>query len=120
MNFLIVSFDVILMGVAATFIIDLWALLLNKCFKIPSLNYAMVGRWLLILIRTGQLKHQNIQLAPIQKYEFSCGWLMHYLIGIFFAILFILLVGTSWLQQPDLYRAMLFEISTVLLSYNPV
>lgn len=45
---------------------------------------------------------------------------MHYLIGIFFAILFILLVGTSWLQQPDLYRAMLFEISTVLLSYNPV
>ena len=42
---------------------------------------------------------------------------MHYLIGIFFAILFILLVGTSWLQQPNLYRAMLFGVSTVLFPF---
>lgn len=32
-------------GIAATLFIDLYAFLLAKVFKIPSLNFCLVGRW---------------------------------------------------------------------------
>ncbi|WP_111860403.1 DUF2938 domain-containing protein [Acinetobacter sp. CFCC 10889] len=117
MNIFIVSFDVIFIGVIATLIIDIYSFLLNKYFKIPSLNYAIVGRWLLIFIKTRQLRHQNIQLAPLQNLEIFIGWMTHYLIGIFFAVLFILIMGMSWLQQPDLCHAILFGMSTTLFPF---
>lgn len=117
MNSFIVIFNLIFMGVGATLLIDLWAFLLAKYFHIPSLNYAIIGRWLLIFIKTGQLKHQNIQGAPKQNLETPVGWILHYAIGILFAVLFILIMGVSWLQQPDLLSAILFGLVTVLFPF---
>jgi hypothetical protein len=36
---------VVFIGVGATIVMDLWALLLRQ-FGIPSLNFAFVGRWI--------------------------------------------------------------------------
>ena len=32
-------------GLGATLVMDIWALFLQRIFKIPSLNYCLVGRW---------------------------------------------------------------------------
>ncbi|MFT5880192.1 MAG: hypothetical protein ACI86X_001319 [Moritella sp.] len=40
-------------GIGATLIMDLWALLQKRLFGIPSLDYALVARWVL-LIPSGQ------------------------------------------------------------------
>ncbi len=45
------------------------------------------------------------------------GWILHYAIGILFAVLFILIMGVSWLQQPDLLSAILFGLVTVLFPF---
>lgn len=38
--------DALLLGAGATAFMDIVALVQNRLFGIPSLNYAMVGRWL--------------------------------------------------------------------------
>ncbi len=52
---------VILIGVGATIVMDLWALLLRQ-FGIPSLNFAFLGRWLCHLPE-GQWIHESIAKA---------------------------------------------------------
>lgn len=46
----------VLIGAGATLVMDLWALLLKRLFGLPSLDYALVGRWLGHLPR-GRLTH---------------------------------------------------------------
>lgn len=36
----------ILLGVGATVLMDLWAVAQKRLFNVPSLDYAMVGRWI--------------------------------------------------------------------------
>ncbi|MFW1859497.1 DUF2938 domain-containing protein [Acinetobacter defluvii] len=117
MNLLIVSFNIIFIGIGATLLIDLCAVLLKKLFNIPTLNYALMGRWILIFLRFGKLKHQNIQQAPLQNFEHAFGWVIHYLIGIIFALCFILMVGITWLSQPNLFPAICFGITTVFFPF---
>ena len=50
-------------GIGATLIMDLWALLQKRLFGIPSLDYALVARWVL-LIPSGQLVHRPIMTTP--------------------------------------------------------
>ncbi|MCD4556480.1 DUF2938 family protein, partial [Burkholderia pseudomallei] len=33
-------------GVGATAVMDAWALVRKRCFGVPPLDYALVGRWL--------------------------------------------------------------------------
>lgn len=103
-------------GVGGTVLMDLWALIQKKLFKIPSLNYAFVGRWML-LMRQGKFFHCTISQAPEQPGETAIGWGAHYLIGIVFSILFILIVGDSWLQSPTFWPALLMGVISVVAPF---
>lgn len=105
---------VIAIGVGATAVLDVWALLLAKVFGISALNFCMVGRWV-SLMRKGQFKHAAIAQAPTQKYECVIGWFIHYVIGIVFSLVFLLLVSSSWLASPSLVPALLFGLATVCM-----
>ncbi len=106
----------ILMGLGATLTFDLWALLLKQTFGIVPSNICLVGRWLRYMPE-GTFTHSNIMSAPPKAAECTIGWLAHYMIGIAFAITFIALVGSSWLQYPTLLPAILFGIVTVLAPF---
>ncbi|WP_304181100.1 DUF2938 domain-containing protein [Pseudoalteromonas prydzensis] len=106
---------VIVMGVGATALLDVWGLLLSK-FAIRSLNYCMVGRWL-SLMRYGQFKHLAINNAAAQQNECAIGWISHYLIGVIFALLFLLLMPSSWLAAPSLAPALLFGLLSVAMPF---
>ena len=106
----------ILIGLGATLTTDLWALFLKHAFKITSPNYCLVGRW----IRTmpeGIFTHSNIASAPQKSAECTLGWIAHYMIGITFAVVFVALVGNSWLQHPTLIPAIVFGVVTVLIPF---
>jgi hypothetical protein len=45
------------------------------------------------------------------------GWIAHYLIGITFAIFFVVLAGNHWLQHPTLMPALIFGVVTVLAPF---
>lgn len=103
-------------GIAATLFIDLYAFLLAKVFKVPSLNFCLVGRWGLRLL-DGKFMHQNIAASPVKHFECVFGWCLHYFIGVLFSFLFILLVGIAWLEQPTLIAACIFGLASVSMPF---
>ncbi|MEZ7276021.1 DUF2938 domain-containing protein [Pseudoalteromonas sp. 68 DY56-GL68] len=103
-------------GIAATLFIDLYAFLLAKVFKVPSLNFCLVGRWGLVLL-DGKFMHQNIAASPVKHFECVFGWCLHYFIGVLFSFLFILLVGIAWLEQPTLIAACIFGLASVSMPF---
>jgi hypothetical protein len=102
----------ILIGAGATLVIDAWAALLRR-FGVPSLNLALLGRWIGHLPR-GQLVHESIAKAPPVRRELLLGWLAHYAIGISFAALLLATFGLDWGRSPTLGPALLVGIGTVV------
>jgi hypothetical protein len=100
-------------GVGATVVLDLWAVLLQRLLRIPSTNWAMVGRWFGHFPR-GRFVHDNIaQASPISG-ERAIGWVAHYAIGIAYAALLLAIWGISWARQPTLLPAL--SLSLVALA----
>lgn len=91
---------------------DAWALLQNRLWRIPRPNWAMPGRWFAHLFK-GKMFHQDIGQAEEFSGELVLGWLFHYGVGVAYGILFLLLVGPSWLQEPDFLSAWIFAIATI-------
>ena len=82
----------VLMGLGATVLIDLWALVLQRLAQVALPNWAMVGRWVMHLPR-GRLFHENIAVAqPVPK-EQQIGWIFHYFVGVVYGVFFALLAG---------------------------
>lgn len=113
MNNLLINIpNIILIGLGATAIMDLWLLLLKKA-GIPGLNFAFLGRWVGHIFR-GQWFHQGIAKAQPIRGELALGWCSHYVTGILFAFLLIAITGPAWLQKPSLLPALLTGMATVI------
>lgn len=101
----------VLIGVGATLVMDGWAALLRQ-LGVPSLNFAMLGRWIGHLPR-GRLMHESIaRAAPIEG-ERWLGWAAHYTIGISFALLLVSTFGPGWVKAPTLAPALFIGLVTV-------
>ena len=103
---------ILLIGAGATLVMDAWALFIKRCFNIPGLNYAMVGRWIGHLPR-GRFIHPNIGKAEPVAAEAAIGWIAHYAIGVVFAALLLRIAGPQWAQHPTFLPALLVGIGTV-------
>ena len=104
--------DALAIGVGATAVMDVWAVALKRFWCIPSLNFAMVGRWLGHLPR-GTVTHANIaQAAPVRD-EAILGWTAHYVIGVLFAAVLLALAGQEWVRQPTFAPALLAGLVSV-------
>ena len=103
-------------GIGATLLMDLWNLFLKRAFGIASLNYCLLGRWLLH-IPGGTFVHANINNAPPKRFECPVGWLAHYTIGIMFALVFVLIVSGDWLVRPTLWPALLYGLATIVFPF---
>ena len=104
--------DALAIGVGATAVMDVWAVALKRFWCIPSLNLAMLGRWLGHLPR-GIFTHVNIaQAAPVRD-EAILGWTAHYVIGVLFAAVLLALAGQEWVRQPTFAPALLAGLVSV-------
>lgn len=100
-----------LIGMGATAVLDAWLLLLQR-LGVPTLNFALIGRWAGHW-RRGTWRHEAIaQAAPVRG-ERLLGWLVHYASGIGFAGLLDAFVGPDWIHQPTLLPALCLGIATV-------
>ena len=100
-------------GLGATLAMDVWNAFLKKGFQIPSLNYCLLGRWLLHMPE-GTFRHASIAAARKKRFECSVGPLAHYTIGVVFAVAFVLLASEGWLERPTLAPVLLYGIATVV------
>ena len=103
---------VVLIGVGATAVMDCWLMLLKR-LKVPTLNFALVGRWIGHAM-SGQWKHEAIARAAPIKGERALGWLIHYGVGIAFAGVLVSTFGMEWARNPSLVPALLVGAGTVV------
>ena len=103
---------IVLVGIGATALMDIWLLLLSR-LGVPTTGFAMVGRWVGHFAR-GEFAHAAISKAAPIPFERGLGWLTHYLIGISFAVLLVALQGIAWLEQPTAVPALVFGALTVV------
>lgn len=99
-------------GSGATLATDGWAFLLRR-LGIPSLDFALLGRWALHLPE-GRFVHESIARATPVRGELLVGWSLHYAIGITFALLLLEVYGLAWGRSPSLVPALVVGIGTVL------
>jgi hypothetical protein len=99
-------------GVGATLLIDLWAMLRAAWFNIPRPNYGLVGRWLMGIMH-GKLRLNTLAAPQASLRELLFGWIAHYVIGVVFATILLVGSGPAWLDQPTLAPAMIVGIGTV-------
>jgi len=98
-------------GIGATAVMDAWLLLLKRK-GVPTMNFALIGRWVGHLAR-GRWFHASIAQASPIRGELALGWLTHYAVGIAFAALTIALYGIDWAMQPRLGPALAVGLATV-------
>ena len=78
----------IVVGVVATAVIDLWALFVKHVLGLPATNWAFVGRWVAHL-PGGRFVHRPISDSEPVANELAIGWLVHYLVGIAYSYLYL-------------------------------
>lgn len=100
-------------GVGGAALMDAWSLILRRRFGIPTLDYALLGRWIGHFPR-GRFMHERIATAAPVPGERPLGWLAHYSIGITFALLLLAIWGLEWAWSPTMLPAMLIGIGTVV------
>ena len=107
---------IVLIGIGATLVMDLWALLRQQLFGIAPTNWGMVGRWIGHM-RKGRLFHTSIANADAVSGEKTIGWTAHYVIGIGYAVLLFLIFGEAWLLEPSAGPALALGIATVVAPF---
>lgn len=107
---------VMLVGIVATAVTDLWAVARKRLFGVAPPDFGLVGRWLAHMAH-GRFRHDSIAVAPRVHGERAIGWIAHYLIGISFAAVLIGIWGIEWLERPSLSPALVVGIVTVAAPY---
>jgi len=102
----------VLIGAGATAVMDIWSVARKRLFGIPSLDYGLVGRWLVHLAR-GRFRHDPIAATPPVPGERPIGWIAHYLIGIAFAAMLLAVWGLDWARHPTMAPALIVGIGSV-------
>lgn len=111
-NFVEVAAQIVLIGVGATAVMDLWLAAL-KLLRVPTLSFALLGRWVGHLLH-GKYFHEGIAKSQPIRHELVIGWLAHYAIGIFFAGLLAAVAGVTWMLEPTFIPALSTGVLTVI------
>lgn len=103
----------VVMGVAGSALIDAWAFLLRRTLRVPTLDYAMLGRWIGHFPR-GRFFHERIAAAEPVRGERPLGWIAHYSIGVVFAFMLLAVWGLDWAHSPTILPPLAVGLGTVL------
>lgn len=106
---------VALLGAGATAMMDVWSLALRR-LGMPTLDYALVGRWAGHLCQ-GRFAHASIGQAAVMPGERPLGWAIHYATGIVFAWLMVAVQGLAWLRDPAFLPAVAVGMATVVVPW---
>jgi hypothetical protein len=102
----------VLMGVAGSALMDAWSLILRRRFHVPTLDYALLGRWIGHFPQ-GRFFHERIASADPVRGERPLGWVAHYSIGVAFAFLLLAIWGLDWARSPTIWPALLIGLGTI-------
>ena len=103
----------LVIGVGGTALLDLWNRLLNKSIGQPLPPWHLVGRWFSGLPKGRLVHRQGIASSPAIGGELAIGWIMHYVVGVSFALALLLVWGDGWALAPTFGPALIVGLVTV-------
>lgn len=103
----------VLIGLGGAALMDVWSLLLRRWFGIPTLDYALLGRWIGHFPRR-RFVHERIASAEPIPGERPLGWLAHYAIGVTFAFGLLAIWGLDWARSPTIWPPLLVGLGTIV------
>jgi hypothetical protein len=104
----------LLLGLGATALADLAAVVLHRLGGPPVPDYSLVGRWIAYMAR-GRFRHERLAGAPRISGEAATGWVAHYVTGVAFAGVLTTIWGSGPLRAPTPRPALLVGIGTLAL-----
>ncbi|MFF7707268.1 DUF2938 family protein [Pseudomonas sp. NPDC007930] len=106
-------FSAIVIGAGGTALLDVWNLVLHRTRGLPLPPWHLVGRWFAGMRRGVFVHTRGISQSPPVDNELRIGWVMHYVVGIVFAMALLLLWGTHWAHAPRFFPALVVGLVTV-------
>ena len=107
---------VVIAGIGACVIFDVWQRIFHRMTGIPPSNWAMVGRWLLRLLSGDGLFQNDLAAQPAMPGELRAGWVLHYVVAVGYAAVFAMMAQLGWLQA-DAFDGLVFGIASVAVPW---
>ena len=108
--------QILVAGIGACIIFDLWQRVFAIATGIPPSNWAMVGRWLLGLLAGGGLIARDLAAQPARPNEAAAGWALHYIVAVGYAVLYAALMQSGWLRA-GLVDGLIFGLVSVVVPW---
>ena len=108
--------QIVIVGVGACVVFDVWQRIFHWFTAIPPSNWAIVGRWTIGLLTSGQLMAHDLELRPNRRNELGIGWCVHYGIAIAYAAIFMLLMKANILAA-EFADGLLFGVVSVVVPW---
>ena len=109
-------FVISIVGILACVVLDLWQRFLFLFFKIPPSNWAMVGRWLFLFLKSMVWVQRDLSQAPSIRNELYIGWGFHYAVAILYAWLYFFLFKEG-VTSLSLSGGTIFGIISVIVPW---
>jgi hypothetical protein len=114
---MMIVIEMILMGIFATYFMDLTGGFFAKRKFIQSfIEPEAVGRWFLYMLK-GKFVHKDINKTPALNNEKSWSFVSHYLIGIVLAGIYLILDFKILTTHYRIWMPVIFGIATVILPW---
>lgn len=109
------AMNMVVAGIFATVVFDIWQRILHAVIGIPPTSWGMIGRWFGHIPR-GRLVHASIgEAAPVTN-EAAIGWIMHYLIGLGYGVVYVGM-AVALFDGPTLLNGFLFGLASVVIPW---
>ena len=92
---------------------DIWAAVVKYVFRLPTTDWAMVGRWFGHMPR-GLFTHHPISDAVPISNELAIGWIAHYITGLVYGLAYLYIVQVLFSSGPSLISALVFGLVTLV------
>jgi len=102
----------LVIGSIATIGMDVWAGVAKHILRLPTANWALVGRWV-GHIPGGVFVHTSIASSPAIPNELAIGWITHYCTGMVYGVLYLTSVEVLLATSPTLVSALIFGLVTL-------
>ncbi len=102
----------LVIGIVATATLDIWQQIYRLIFGTPITDWAVIGRWA-GHIPEGQIIQPDIGKAPPIANEGILGWIVHYVVGIGYAVVYLLLMRFVIGAPPSFISALVFGAISV-------
>ncbi len=107
---------IVIAGVVATAVLDLWQQIVQLAFGAPITNWAMIGRWVGHFPQGRFVQRDIGKAAPVEG-ERALGWGVHYVVGVGYAFVYFLGMRFVFAAPPSLPSALVFGAVSVCVTW---